>query len=210
MLYFWNGILLGLALSILVGPILFALIQVSIEQGVKAGLLMASGIWISDFLFVGSIILSVNQISQLITSPFFKPIVGILGGFVLIFIGVGMFISKPANMDNDHFEFFTSKWKLFLNGFLINTLNPFTIIFWTSIITSFAVTDALISLPSVLFFSGILGIIVFTDSLKIFLAKKISKKLKPFHIRLMRKISGMALFLFGIAMIMRVSLDFFE
>ena len=210
MLYLWNGILLGLALSILVGPILFALVQVSIEQGVKAGLWVALGIWISDFLFVGGIILSVNQIGQMIASPFFKPIVGILGGLVLIFIGVAMFISKPANMDTNHFELITSEWKLFLNGFLINTLNPFTVIFWTSAITSFAVKDALFSFPSCLFFGGILGVIIFMDALKIFLAKRISKKLKPLHIRLMRKISGMALFLFGIAMIVRVSLDFFE
>ena len=209
-LYLWNGILLGLALSILVGPILFAIIQVSIEQGMKAGLLVASGIWISDFLFVGGIMLSVNQISELITSPFFKPIVGVLGGFILIFIGVSMLISKPANMGTPHFKLLTSRWKLFLNGFLINTINPFTVIFWTSVITSFAVKDALFSFPSALFFGGILGVIILMDSLKILLAEIISKKLRPFHILRMRKISGMALFLFGIAMIVRVSLDFFE
>jgi len=210
MIHLWNGILLGLALSILVGPIVFALIQVSIEQGRKAGTWVGVGIWISDLLFIMGIIAGVSQISSLIDSPLFTPIVGMLGGFVLIFIGVGMFISKPANMETTHFEVLSSKWKLWLNGFLINTLNPFTIIFWTSVITSFAVEEPLFSFNSFLFFGSILATIIFTDALKIVLAETISKKLQPFHILMMRKISGMALFLFGIGMIVRVSIDFFS
>ena len=130
MIHLWNGILLGLALSILVGPLLFALIQVSIEQGIKAGIWVALGIWLSDTLFLVGIGLSINQISELVVSPLFRPIVGVLGGFVLIVIGVSMFISKPTNIDAPHFELISSRWKLGLNGFLINTINPFTVIFW--------------------------------------------------------------------------------
>ena len=210
MIHLWNGILLGLALSILVGPLLFALVQVSIEQGIRAGIWVALGIWLSDALFLVGIGLSINQISLLIASPLFRPIVGILGGFVLIVIGVGMFISKPTNIDTPHFELISSRWKLGLNGFLINTINPFTVIFWTSVITSFLVEETLYSMNSLLFFGGILGVIILTDSLKVVMAEQISKKLKPIHIAMMRKISGMALFLFGITMITRVSWGLFQ
>ena len=210
MIHLWNGILLGLALSILVGPLLFALVQVSIEQGIKAGIWVALGIWLSDALFLIGIGISISQISQLIESPLFTPIVGIIGGFVLIVVGVGMFISKPTNINSSHFELISSKWKLALNGFLINTINPFTVIFWTSVITTFLVEESLYSTNSLLFFGGILGVIVLTDSLKLVLAEQISKKLKPIHIAMMRKISGMALFLFGITMITRVSWGLFQ
>ena len=209
MIHLWNGILLGLALSILVGPIVFALIQVSMEQGMKAGTWVGLGIWISDLLFIIGIILGINQISTVVDAPLFAPILGFLGGFVLIFIGVSMFISKPASMEAAHFELLPSAWKLWLNGFLINTLNPFTVIFWTSVITSFAIEESLFSLNSWLFFGSILGTIIFTDGLKIVLAKTISQKLQPFHILMMRKVSGVALFLFGIGMIVRVSMSFF-
>ena len=47
-----SGILLGLTLSILTGPILFTIIQTSIEEGFRAGITVASGIWISDLLFI--------------------------------------------------------------------------------------------------------------------------------------------------------------
>ena len=188
MMHLWNGILLGLALSILVGPLLFALIQVSIEQGIRAGIWVALGIWLSDVLFLVGIGLSISRISDLIESPLFTPIVGILGGFVLIVIGVSMFISQPTDIDTSHFDSVSSKWKLGFNGFLINTINPFTVIFWTSVITSFLVEESLYSLNSVLFFGGILGIIVLTDSMKLLLAEQISKKLMPVHIAIMRRI----------------------
>ncbi|MEM1124318.1 MAG: LysE family transporter, partial [Bacteroidota bacterium] len=96
MIVLWKGIVVGLALAILVGPILFSLIQRSIEQGMKAGFWVALGIWVSDILFIVGIILGVAHIKELVTSPYFEPILGLLGGFVLISIGAGMFISKPA------------------------------------------------------------------------------------------------------------------
>ena len=202
---FFQGILFGLALTVLVGPIFFILLQTGIEEGFRAGMKVGLGIWTSDLLFVGGIILSVNEIVQLVASPMFKPLLGIVGGLVLMILGVSMFVSRPADMDSQHFQLLPSKWKLYLHGFLINTLNPFTVIFWTSVITSFALEESLFSSNSFLFFGSILAVIVFTDSLKIYLAEIISKKLQPFHIILMRKISGVALFLFEIAMIIRVS-----
>jgi threonine/homoserine/homoserine lactone efflux protein len=200
--------LIGLALAILVGPILFSLVQRSIEQGVIAGLWVGFGIWISDILFIIGLILGVAHISQIIASPLFKPILGILGGFVLIGIGVGMFISKPTGSldEQQGVEMFSSKWRLCLEGFLINTINPFSVIFWMSIITSWSLEDSLYSINSYLFFGGILGTIILTDLTKIFLAKKIQLHLKPIHILKMRKISGLALFLFGIIMMIRVVL----
>jgi len=204
----WNGILIGLALAILVGPILFSLIQRSIEQGVKAGLWVAFGIWISDVLFIIGIMFGVTHIAQMIESPLFEPLLGILGGFVLIGIGMAMFISKPVdNLKNSEgIEILSSQWRLWFEGFLINTINPFSVIFWTGIITTRSVEMDLFSNSSYLFFGSVLGTIIFTDALKIFLAEKIRTYLQPHHILKMRKISGLALFIFGIAMMIRVTL----
>ena len=208
MIEIWNGILIGLALAILVGPILFSLIQRSIEQGVKAGLWVAFGIWISDVLFIIGIMFGVTHIAQMIESPLFEPLLGILGGFVLIGIGMAMFISKPVdNLKNSEgIEILSSQWRLWFEGFLINTINPFSVIFWTGIITTRSVEMDLFSNSSYLFFGSVLGTIIFTDALKIFLAEKIRTYLQPHHILKMRKISGLALFIFGIAMMIRVTL----
>ncbi|MEM1121692.1 MAG: LysE family translocator, partial [Bacteroidota bacterium] len=193
MIELWNGILVGLALSILVGPILFSLVQRSMEQGIKAGLWVAFGIWISDFLFILGIMLGVKHIVQLVESPLFEPILGVLGGLVLISIGVGMFVSKPKEVRTEQvgIEPFSSRGRLWIEGFLINTVNPFSVIFWTGLITTRSVDMALFSMDNYLFFGAIMGVIIFTDSLKVFLAEKISTKLQPQHILRMRKFSGL-------------------
>ena len=59
---------------------------------------------------------------------------------------------------------------------------------------------------SYFFFGSVLGTIIITDVLKVVLAEKISKRLQPKHILRMRKISGIALFLFGVVMMVRVTL----
>ena len=150
--------------------------------------------------------LGVTHIAQLIESPLFEPILGVLGGLVLIGIGVGMFISRPTeNLEvNNRLEILSSEWRLWLEGFLINTVNPFSVIFWTSLITTQSLETDLFSVNSYLFFGGILGTIIITDTLKVVLAEKISTHLQPRHILRMRKISGIALFLFGIVMMVRV------
>jgi len=195
-------------LSILVGPILFSLIQRSIEQGVKAGLWVAFGIWISDIIFIVGIMFGVTHITQLIESPLFEPILGVLGGFVLIGIGASMFISKPAeNIGTEEgIKILSSQWGLWLEGFLLNTINPFSVIFWTGLITTRSVDTNLFSMNSYLFFGAVLGTIIFTDSLKVFLAEKIRTRLQPHHIFQMRKFSGVILFIFGIVMMIRVTM----
>ena len=47
-----QGILAGLWINILVGPIFFGLIQLAAERGARAGLIYAAGIWLSDILLV--------------------------------------------------------------------------------------------------------------------------------------------------------------
>jgi len=48
MQYVLEGLLLGLSLSFLLGPIFIVLVQSSLEQGSKAGFLAAAGIWFSE------------------------------------------------------------------------------------------------------------------------------------------------------------------
>ena len=51
-LLIWEGILYGLTLTILLGPIFVALTQTGIEKGITAGILVGSGIWISDIVII--------------------------------------------------------------------------------------------------------------------------------------------------------------
>jgi len=57
-----NGLFFGLTLTILLGPIFFALIQTGVERGFRAGVVLGSGIWISDIIFIIAVYLGVSRI----------------------------------------------------------------------------------------------------------------------------------------------------
>lgn len=212
-----NGVLLGLFLSILVGPILFALIQTSIEHGARRGLAVGIGIWVSDILFIAAVYFGMYYVAAVTDWPNFEEIVGTIGGLILMGFGLGMLISKAPNLppknrsaedilddyilDSPEVEIDKSPtyWTLWLKGFLINTINPFTVFFWTGV-SGNAINEE----SGLLFYAGILGTIIVTDAAKVIAAKKIRARLKPVHILRLRQISGVALFIFGIVLMVRV------
>lgn len=202
---FLQGIIAGLGLAILVGPLLFALIQESIERGAVAGLMVALGIWMSDALFITAVYSGAGYLDQVQQWPWFRPSLAIGGSIILFFVGLGMIWKASPNMDlsavSDAKEKMTY-WSLWLKGFLINTINPFTVFFWI-FITNAMVKEGASSAGLLSFFVGILGTIIFTDSLKVSLAEKIRNKLKPLHIYRMRIISGSVLILFGVSFLIR-------
>ncbi len=200
-----KGITYGFALSILIGPIFFALLQAGIERGTKIGLTVASGVWISDFLFILTVYLSISWISAVAELPSFKFLVGGIGSIVLIGFGI------TTLLNNKHTENTSIKsntptqsgyFANFLKGFLLNTINPFSVFFWISM-SAELITKEATQLDAISFFSGILGIIILTDFLKVLLAKKISQYLKPKHILLFRKIVGIVMLIGGIVLMYR-------
>lgn len=206
---FFQGIIAGLGLAILVGPLLFALIQESIERGSIAGLMVGLGIWLSDALFIAAVYFGMHSLDNLVQWPWFTITLGVGGSIVLFIVGLAMILKAPPDLEKEAQEGINKSMTyggLMLKGFLINTINPFTVFFWITITTTVVLKDGVSALGASSFYAGILGTIIFTDSLKIFLAKKIRHKLRAKHIVRMRKISGGALIIFGIVLIIRAIL----
>jgi len=202
-----EGIKWGLSLSVLMGPLLFSLIQASIEQGFRAGIMVALGIWFSDILFIVFAYLGVSYILEFINWQGFEVTVGIAGGLILIGVGVGMFLSKPPSIDQIEIKGlrYDSYLSLFTKGFLINTVNPFTFTFWFIISAAIISKFENIKDAAALYYIGIFGTILLTDTLKVLLAKMIRPWLKPQKVFLMRRIAGAALVIFGIILMVRVT-----
>jgi len=87
-----NGIKWGLFLAILVGPILLSLVQAGIEKGTRVGLVMGSGVWISDILYILAVYLGLSTVDL---PPQFAFYTGIVGGIILISFGLVNFFVKP-------------------------------------------------------------------------------------------------------------------
>lgn len=211
MAYLWNGIQLGLALSLITGPILVALLQAGVERGFRAGAAVGAGVWISDLLFILAVYWSGNFLEEFINNETTLKWLGICGSVVIILMGIGTLRSKPPEI---HYiaEIGTKRSPyhlLWLKGFVINTFNPFTFFFWISVMTGFVVANELSSSDSTFFFSGILGTIILTDLLKVILAKRIRTFLKWKHLVWLRRIAGLLLLVFGIGLLVRVWWQFF-
>ncbi len=87
-----NGLLFGLLLCVLIGPVFFALIQNAIEKGFFSGFFMAVGIALSDTIYI---LITYLGISQLVDNPSFNMWLGGVGGGIMLIFGM-TYMLKPV------------------------------------------------------------------------------------------------------------------
>lgn len=203
-----QGILFGISLSFLIGPLLFAVLEAGIAQGFRAGIAVAAGIWVGDIFFVSIVLLSVETLSALLAIDGFREWVGLCGGLLLLGFGAGNFFSKKhQKVDKNLTEhsFHKRSYQVWwLRGFLLNIINPGTIFFWLGLVSAVVVPNRWNKQESLIFFGGMLGTLILTDTLKAWAAKRIRRFLTPLHIRQVQKGIGLLLMLFGLVLILRV------
>ncbi|MCB0705275.1 MAG: LysE family transporter [Saprospiraceae bacterium] len=200
-----QGILLGLGLSLLVGPLIVALLEASLTQGFRAGLAVGIGIWVSDALYILVTYFGLSYIQVLTAWNGFEITLGLIGGLVLIGFGLGAILLRPqVNIESINL---IPKKKSYLKwgikGFLINTLNPFTVLFWTGVASGIIAKPGFQPTDALPFYLGLFSMIVLSDSIKIWLAKLIRKKIRSGFTKYLQLSAGIALLCFGVALIIR-------
>ena len=197
-----SGLLLGMALVFSVGPVIFTIIKLRINYGLASAFYFITGVWLSDLLWVITANVFSGLLSNLIT---YKTAIGAAGGAFLIGIGVYYLFFKKyhskAELDEGIKIGNSTHAKLFITGFLINTLNPGVIALWLA-----AATKSLNNTfeERVVTFSICLALNIGADFFKINLAGKLRKKLTDKNITIINKISGLLFLVFGIALIVGV------
>ncbi|HRI58833.1 MAG TPA: LysE family transporter [Saprospiraceae bacterium] len=228
-----QGIVLGLSLSFMVGPLLFAILQAGIERGFRAGLAVAAGIWTSDVLYVLIVLFGLEALAAMTALPGFRLWAGLAGGALLVAFGAGNLLSSgqatwsrltntqrtdilatqgrddlPQRSDDleSSDRVYTSRRysAYFLRGFLLNTINPFTVFFWLGITGAVLIPNGWNDAQILIFFGGMLGALVLTDTLKAYAAKRIRSFLTPRHTQQMRQGIGVLLIVFGVVLVARV------
>jgi len=199
-----QGIILGLTLSALLGPALFTLLQTSIHRGVKSGIFLASGIFLSDVFVV---YLSFMGALQLINQRNNYIIAGIIGGLILIGFGVYTFYHKiHIDENNKAIEVrVAGPVTYILKGFFLNIMNPFVWFFWISAMVGVSSTYGDDKNGIIFFFIGTLSMVFGSDVLKVFIASKIKEHLKANILVRVNHFVGILLMLFGIFLIIRVA-----
>lgn len=194
----FRGALLGLTLSMMIGPVFFALIDTGVRKGVREGAKMALGINISDWLYAGVAFLGIGGlVSRIESSNYFT----LAGGAVLVAFGLYNLLPKKTTAGwepperNDYKKRFSGIGK----GFILNSLNPGTPIIWlaASSIGSDYVEEGGMSLQA-FFIISILATILATDLVKVYLGRRFLKALNPTRISWINKGVGVAMIAAGV------------
>lgn len=192
-----KGVLSGLVLALLVGPVFFTLLQTSIERGFLSGVWVAVGISLCDTLYIT---LSYLGLSRFFTNPDVQVYLSYGGGFILFCFGAYYLFIKSRRLTNFNLEHVEerSPLRLLSKGFIMNGLSPMVLIFWIGTV-GIATTDFGYSTPgpAIVFFGSIVLTVFGTDILKAKLADKLRTLLTTRLIRLMNFILGIVLLLFG-------------
>jgi threonine/homoserine/homoserine lactone efflux protein len=203
----FEGIAWGFLLSVLTGPIFFTIVQVSIEKGFKAGLALVSGQWLSDIIYIGLVIWGSQYMRLLDNDPQFKETLsfylGSIGAIFLSILGLVLLLTKPKNNSGESLSSSKSNTAFFIQGFLINTLTPFPIFFWISLMSS-AIGRGMNIPETISLLITVMLMVILTDLLKVYTARKISTYINAKYTLMLRKLAGLALILSGLIMLLRI------
>ena len=186
--YVFKAIGIGFLLSIMIGPVFFVLLEISITKGFKAAMIFDLGVLLSDLFYI---IISLFFAYQLKGLGDVKNnlILSVLGGTLFIAYGVYNLFFKQVKMgaealdqdllDSEDKAIKSNKNKdnsmLVLKGFMLNLLNPGVVIYWLAIIAKgFDLVAPYDSDAHIVIFIAIILVTFFgIDCLKAYVANKL-------------------------------------
>jgi threonine/homoserine/homoserine lactone efflux protein len=200
-----EGMILGLTLSVMLGPALFTLIQTSIHRGLYRGVILAFGIFLSDLALVWFCYLGAAQIFGDERNGL---LFGIIGGMILIAFGVVTYLRKVHITADDMLDNIKKPGPLtyIFKGFFLNFANPFVWLFWVSVMVTVSASYGAESFSVRLFFAGSLITILSTDLLKVLVANQLKSHLKPKFLIALNHSVGVLLVCFGIFLVIKTFL----
>jgi threonine/homoserine/homoserine lactone efflux protein len=216
--YVFQAIGIGFLLSIMIGPVFFVLLEISITKGFKSAMIFDAGVLLSDLFYIVISLFFAYQLKGL-GDVKNNLILSVLGGTLFIAYGVYNLFFKQVTMgtvaldeellDSEEKANKSTKNKdnsmLVLKGFMLNLLNPGVVIYWLAIIAKgFDLVAPYESDAHIVIFITIILLTFFgIDCLKAYVANKI----KPLvTVKLLRGLNSLIGFVFlgtGIFLILR-------
>ncbi len=200
-----KGLVLGIFLAISVGPVIFAILKQSINNGHKAGYMFVAGISISDI----SLVLVCNFFTTLFNTVLnHKTFIAVAGSIFLIVMGIYTLLFKKVHTDEEN-NLVDKKFRkrdfagIFLSGFFINILNPGVFLFWfawtAAILADSQTAESPLQYRAIVF-GTCLVFVLFTDIAKVALAARLRSKLTRRILQNINRLSGLILIGFGVAL----------
>jgi threonine/homoserine/homoserine lactone efflux protein len=194
-----KGIISGITISFLIGPIFLALADITITKGWRSGLSYIAGVLISDIV----LIYLVETILQQFPFDSIKTQIGIVGGIMLIVFGIVTYFAK-ATLKAQDVTSVKTLFQAFLKGVSLNMFNPFVTVWWITMYTTITINYDTFT-DRFLFYFGILFMVFLFDLLKMRFAYYLKQRLTENNLSVIKKVVGACLFVFGVVMIVKVA-----
>jgi len=203
LLFIIKGILIGIVVSVPVGPVAVLCIQRTLNKGFRSGLTSSVGAAFADVIYAAIAGFGVTFIANILNE--YQFYIRILGGFFLIFIGIRIFLSNPATQIRKLRQQGNNYLKDFITSFLVTISNPITVIAFGLIFADFnMITEGSNNFPIFILvisvFSGALLWWLFLVSIVTIFKKRIRLR----NILWINRITGVFIVLFAIYIIISV------
>lgn len=194
---FFEGLLVGFAFVVFIGPVFFTLLHSAIQFGYRSGVAVALGIFTSDIIIVSMCTLGAAAFLKNPENQFWIALIG-----ATFLIGLGLkYIISPQYKTKEKVDISSFRYiDFFVKGFLINFLNPFVYAVWIGIISKGSYSHGI---EKGLFFylAGTLIGILSTDLIKVFFAEKIKILFQPKSLIWILRVIGVGLIGFGVRLL---------
>jgi len=199
---FLEGLAIGLAMIIFVGPVFFLLLNSSIQFGARAGVGVAMGIIVSDIVCAALCWFGLTSFINVGQNQFWF---GVIGCLVLLFLGIS-YLLKKTQIEADNSYHANGFHNFFLKGFSVNFFNPFVFVVWIGMY-EYGKQKFYGKGELFLFLASILLGIFMMDLTKVFLSKKIRKYISVQKLGVIFKVTGVLLILFALRLLYLVTLE---
>jgi threonine/homoserine/homoserine lactone efflux protein len=191
----FEGLLMGLFLSVFIGPVFFLLIDTSIKKGIKEAFIMDAGVILSDIAWIVLLWWGMDKYLGFFLN---SSLAMIFAGIVFSLFGIsGLIIKNRKRLKRTG----VSNKNLFLQGFFLNTINPSVALFWLATITLAMKRFDRDQDFILIFFIAIFITVALIDSFKFFTANRLGAFLNERRQNLLSIITHLLMLIFGIYMI---------
>lgn len=130
-----RGFILGLVVSIPLGPAGIILINRTLRRGLWSGLFSGLGVGTADLVQAVIAMLGLTMIISFIREERF--ILTLAGGIVIIAAGIKIFLSNPVSDIRRQKNIDKSLWRDFWSVFIMSVTNPYSVLIFAAFLSGF-------------------------------------------------------------------------
>ena len=198
-----KGIILGLTVSMPLGPIGIILINRTIKRGMLSGFFSGLGMASADTLLAILAGIGFTVIVSFINKEMF--IISLIAGVIIIGVGLKVFLSNPVKDMRNREIANKSLWRDYYSVFVLSISNPYTIFIFVAFFSGVHINGNV--KPELVPFFLIPGVFVGAISWWFFLSYFVSRFKKKIRLRLIvriNKVAGIVVIVIGIIVLLSV------